>query len=227
MKKIVLMISVFALLWTMSSCSFQPSGEDSDSTTELTTSQFTDIEISASEGDTKDAQTYEVQLDPSLMASFDSIEDMATFIQATHGSEEEYVAMTPDPIIDYLEARQIARYMESHTLPLPVDGQTVENFHAAYYASRNELVLVYRIEGVTYRFLCWYDATDAIYSGSVLGMLTLDNYEFEMRRENDEFYAGFVPHGTTTLVAVVYSDAEVSDLSLEAFDLEYIVPVTD
>ena len=165
--------------------------------------------------------------EPPLMAVFDSIETMVAFLQATHGSEDEYAAMTTDSTIHYSDACQIARYLESHTLPLPVTGQTVENFRATYYANRNELVMIYQIDGIYYRFLCGYNAPDMIYSGSVVGMMTLDQYELEMRRENDQFYSGSVSHGTTTLTAIIYSDADVSTWSLEAFDLKFVLPESE
>ena len=89
--------------------------------------------------------------------------------------------------------------------------------------------MIYQINGIRYRFLCGFNAPDMIYEGPVLGTVALDDYEFEVCRsnQNDGFYFGSVPHGTTTLSVAIYSDADVSELSLEMFDLQFVLPEAD
>ena len=233
MKQVIHMLQIlliaFVFSFTLTACSTKPPHEDitNDPATDAAVTKTPSIDTPTTDAGTEGEQVPTEQMEPGLMAVFYSIEDMRTFIQVSGGSEEEYMAGTPNPAVSHREARHISSYLVTHDLPMPTSEQTVEGFHATYYECRTEVVMVYMIDGIYYRFLIEYKAPEIPYDEPVAGTVALDEYGIEMHRVGEERYAGSVSHGTTTLTAVIYSGADVSELSLEAFDLRPLIPETE
>ncbi len=140
-------------------------------------SETTSVNERVSESVTYEQIVDETQGDPPRSISFDSMEQISEFIQATKGSEAEWQQYWEQrgylmPDFAQFEVTQIADTMEEHLYPFAKEGVKVDAFNATLTPQYSKLDISFRANGFTTRFIYFYTETD------------LPNYDGELLYEN-------------------------------------------
>ncbi len=179
-------------------------------------------EISAETGVPSETRA-EHEGDIPVMIPFDSIDEIGTFIASANGTAEQYAsyAQETEPLINVSQkaARVMAAAMASVDIPRLQEGRACEGFGATYTPDRNELDIIYRVDGIRYRFVYQYGKTDAqlpstapVAENQALGDRSVDLYQ------GDGCLVGYVTEPSAVVQIVVYTE-QVEQASLQMFSL--------
>ena len=161
---------------------------------------------------------------PSPSVSFFSMAGFKDFLDHARVSAahyEEFVrAHHISPLVTQEYAQDIRGHVERADLPFVISDKAVDRFSATYYLDRNELDMIYLVEGIRYRFVYRYDETavtdrtaSPILKNQRLGAYTVDLYQGE------DCFVGELVTNSAVVQIVVYTENE-TDVMLNAFGME-------
>ena len=231
MKKFLALFLAIVIAITLVSCLDQkdtptpapdasPDGGDASTTTTTTTTKKDNtpkipLGYTSSGGDGS----------PQIMISFSSIEDIQDFIAAANGTEEEFDKYHKEEIapllgITYKVSQAAAHNLGLIELPSVDSTKGLEDFGATYYLSSNILDILYRVNGVRYRFKYYYNESTLPISENIpikenisLGSYSLDLY----KREDGGFVGLFLDNSIRVSVIIYIEDFE--SVSLDMFEM--------
>ena len=166
---------------------------------------------------------------PPPMLFFDQPEDFPKFVAAVSLPKAEFEEYYKTEIYTgkqmiYSSGRvQVAHNMEIVYLPVVSDDVTVEGFAADYNLYSNVLDIIYRIDGVIYRFTYEYNKNtlpDMSEREIAKENVCLDDQEIDLYF-GDRWLGGYFLDGAV-LVHLTVLTSDLENLSLDAFDM---VPV--
>lgn len=161
---------------------------------------------------------------PPYSVSFSSITEMKDFLNSTKGNTaqyEEFIQKNNTNIfITHSNAQSIAKNVEQNDIPLVKSDRIAYEFAATYNLDRNELDLIYRIDGIRYRFVYKYNETSSFVrtTSPVLKGLNLGTYVVDLY-QGDECFVGELVTDFAVVQIVVYTE-QTSDVTLNVFDME-------
>ena len=120
--------------------------------------------------------------------------------------------------IKQVQAQSIADNIKMNDILVTNSNFTAEEFGATYYLDRNELDLVYKVNGVRYRFIYRYNdsTTQERTAAPVLENIILGTYRVDLYR-GDHCFVGETTSGGANIQIVVYTE-DISKVDLSAFD---------
>lgn len=97
---------------------------------------------------------------------------------------------------------------------------TAEEFGATYYLDRNELDLIYKVNGIRYRFIYRYNASTshARTTIPISENITLETYCVDLYQVDHRFVGETVTNGTNVQIVVYTKDISKVEVDLSAFD---------
>ena len=148
--------------------------------------------------------------EPSEALVFKNIEDLRKFITLADSSNEEIeeyrLSHTDSLSFTAKELSNISEQIKKSDIPnnefFNIDN---EEFGGTYNSSRNELDLIYIIDGIRYRFIYSYDKPEHSYNGNAIGKCTFEKYEFDLF-EGDDCFVGSIHTDYATIRIVIYSN---------------------
>ena len=213
MKRIVLVFVFIFLCMSVISCN--KAGQD-----EVPPSKVGEISYTPETSNNDVSQNDNHRVPYSI--SFSSTADINDFLEAARGNSAQYDQFVQDrhlnTAIKQVQAQSIADNIKKNDILVTNSNFTAEEFGATYYLDRNELDLVYKVNGVRYRFIYRYNASTAqarttipISENIVLGAYRVDLYR------GDHCFVGETTTDGTTVQIVVYTE-DISKVDLSAFD---------
>ncbi|MBE6691910.1 MAG: hypothetical protein E7586_01080 [Ruminococcaceae bacterium] len=157
--------------------------------------------------------------------SFDDLEGIKRFKSAASGTEEEFDKFIDEymhgVIFEYNMSQNLVHGLNSAPIPEVKDG-ILEGFGGTFTYERNELDLVYRVNGIRYRFTYLYDFEGKhIYEGkSVLNDVSIGAQKIDLYQV-DDCYLGTIMDKTTAIAVAVYTQ-EQNDINFDIFDFTMI-----
>lgn len=167
---------------------------------------------------------------PPPMFLFDQPEDFSKFVGAASKSAKEFeeyynTEIYTGGILIYAFGRAaVAHNMEIVYLPVTSADITFEGFGATYDLYLNTLDITYRIDGVSYRFIYWYnndtlpalsESLTLVKEGVRIGENLIDLYA------SGDRLIGYFLDGSVR-VGIVINTSDFASVSLDSFDM---VPV--
>lgn len=156
--------------------------------------------------------------------SFSSIAEIKDFLSSAKGSSAQYEEFAQKNNINISItqsfAKSVATNIERNDIPLPKSDLVADEFAATYYLNRNELDIIYRINGIRYRFIYKYDETSSLERtvSPVLEDLNLGSYFFDLY-QGDECFVGEIVTESAVIQLVVYDTKETSNVNFNAFNM--------
>ena len=157
------------------------------------------------------------------LVSFSSIAEMEDFFSSTKGNIAQYEEFIQEnninTSISQSHAQTIVAKVESGDIPLVKSDWVVDDFAATYYLDRNELDMIYQINGIRYRFVYRYDKTSTSVrtTSPVLKDLNLGTYVVDLY-QGEECFVGELVTASAVIQIVVYTE-RTSDVALNAFNM--------
>ena len=163
--------------------------------------------------------------------SFSSIAEMKDFLNSTKGNIAQYEEFIQDHNINtsitQSYAQKIATNVELNDVPLVKSNWVVDEFAATYYLDRNELDIIYKVNGIRYRFVYKYNGTSSvdrttapIFEDLKLGTYVVDLYQ------GDECFVGEVVTDFVVIQIVIYTERS-NDVALNIFNMETLLNSVD
>jgi len=163
--------------------------------------------------------------------SFSSIAEMKDFLNSTKGNIAQYEEFIQDHNINtsitQSYAQKIATNVELNDVPLVKSNWVVDEFAATYYLDRNELDIIYKVNGIRYRFVYKYNGTSSvdrttapIFEDLKLGTYVVDLYQ------GDECFVGEVVTDFVVIQIVIYTERS-NDVALNIFNMETLFNSVD
>lgn len=153
---------------------------------------------------------------------FSSTADINDFLEAARGSSAQYDRYVQERALNaavkQTQAQSIADNIKMNDILVTNSNFTVEEFGATYYLDRSELDLVYKVNGVRYRFIYRYNdsTTQERTAAPVSENIILGTYRVDLYR-GDQCFVGEVTADGTNIQIVVYTE-DISKVDLSAFD---------
>ena len=217
MKKIILFIVMAFLCLSITSCEEETiNNTDNDNPTVDNGVNDSDLKLN------DDINQNENHHTPYLV-SFSSITEMKDFINSTKGNTAQYEKFVQENSINTAitqsSAQNIAKNIEQNNIPLVKSTSAVDEFGATYYLDRNELDIIYKINGIRYRFIYRYNKTSSlerttspILEDQKLGTYIVDLYQ------GDECFVGELITNYAVVQIVVYTE-QTNDVTLNVFNM--------
>ena len=205
MKKFLL------ILLSILCCIFVVSCNNANSTSSKNTSQ---------EEDKLPIQSTPHEEDPPAMLAFSSFEDIKNFIVASENSEsyDKYVTDNHIMSVSYNDAQNVV----SNILHLPLPYTTLASeMGGTYYIERNEFDLIFKVNGIRYRFIYLFGGRELTYQGEPdLLDVPLEDYNIDLYKR-DTCYLGIFECESVNVDVAIYT-SQAKDVSFEAFELKPI-----
>lgn len=162
-----------------------------------------------------------------VMVLFSSKDDIKEFILAATGTASQYTSFadkqTTTKLITYDTAKNVAANICECIFPNAKNNENVEGFGATYYVDRNELDVIYKINGIRYRFIYSFNTTKdymreetPVLSNIPIGSSVLDLYQAESGG-----LFGSIIEGTTSIYIIVYTE-DLNSVDFDCFDFSVI-----
>ena len=162
---------------------------------------------------------------PPYSVSFSSIAEMKDFLNSAKGSAAQYEEFIQQNNINAASitqshAQHMATNVEQNDIPLVTSNSVADDFGATYYLDRNELDIIYKINGIRYRFVYRYNKTStfAPTTPPVLENVNLGTYVFDLY-QGDGCFVGELVTDSAVVQVVVYAE-QTSDIALQVFNME-------
>lgn len=142
---------------------------------------------------------------------FSSIYEIQEFLTMAKSSEANFEKYSSSHdisnTINQKKAKKVMTNIISHPLPIANSNTVVDGFGATYYAERDQLDLVYRINNCRYRFIYSYNSVDTQkYEGApVLKNVTMGSHMVDLY-QGDDCLIGSITTETATITVIVYSN---------------------
>ncbi len=209
---------ILAFLVIFFACSCDRSNNDSQyNSNEINTG----TEEILNENNEKDSSENHPTFSTPVQIVFTSIDDLQDFVVSSNGTSKQYEEYcdqkTIDPLITQKIAKQIA--LEIKSIDLPMANTEFYEFAATYYADRNEMDVIYRLNGIRYIFVYKYDAVSVKLSESSLIAedLLLGSHSFDLY-QGDECLVGYIEYDDAVLQIIIDCNS-IDDVSLHLFDM--------
>lgn len=160
---------------------------------------------------------------PDVIITFDSATDIVEFISAANSQEAQYSEYAEKHSINKNVSYDVAKIFAdncSKTKVLCNKNKVVcDSFSGTYYAERNELSLIYKISGVSYRFIYTFGVnTPHHYEGEpVLQNVKVGSYNLDLYQGEGRL-VGSVIDGETAIRIIVKAE-QISDIDFELFTI--------
>lgn len=158
--------------------------------------------------------------------SFSSIAEMKDFLNSAKGSAAQYEEFIQqnniNASITQSHAQHMATNVEQNDIPLVTSNSVADDFGATYYLDRNELDIIYKINGIRYRFVYKYNKTSnfAPTTPPVLENVNLGTYVFDLY-QGDGCFVGELVTDSAVVQVVVYAE-QTNDVALNVFNMEIL-----
>ena len=160
---------------------------------------------------------------PGVTMTFGSVTDIVKFVSAANSQETQFSEYKEKHSISKNITYDIARNFASNCRTTKVfcnKSDTIcDSFSGTYYAERNELSIIYKIESIVYRFIYTFGADSPHqYDGEpVFRDVSVGSFEFDLY-QGDGCLVGSVIDGTTTIRIIVKSK-QINDINFDAFTI--------
>ena len=160
---------------------------------------------------------------PPYSVSFSSITEMKDFFNSAKGSAAQYEEFIQqnniNASITQSHAQHMATNVEQNDIPLVTSNSVADDFGATYYLDRNELDIIYKINGIRYRFVYRYNKTSSSVrtTSPVLENVNLGTYVFDLY-QGDGCFVGELVTDSAVVQVVVYAE-QISDVALQVFNM--------
>ena len=159
---------------------------------------------------------------------FKNPDDLRGFIALADSSNEDieqYKTNHPEAQLFVVkELSDISKKIKKSDIPKPeFFNADINEFGGTYYSSRNELDLVYIVDGIRYRFVYSYDKPEQSYNGNDIEKCTFANHEFDLY-EGDGCFVGSIYADYATIRIVIYSNARSDARFFTENNLEDVIP---
>ncbi len=147
-----------------------------------------------------------------VIVPFSSKDDIKEFILAATGTASQYTSFadkqTTTKLITYGTAKNIAANIRECVFPNAKNNENVESFGATYYVDRNELNVIYKINGIRYRFIYSFNTTkDYVHEGTpVLSNIPIGSSLLNLYQAESGGLVGSIIEGTTSIYVIVYTE---------------------
>ena len=164
----------------------------------------------------------EIHSTPYLI-SFSSITEMKDFLNSAKGNATQYgkfvQAHNINTSITQKDAQSIVTNVERNDIPLAKSDSVIDDFGATYYLDRNELDIIYKINGIRYRFVYKYNKTSSIdrTTAATLENLNLGAYVVDLY-QGDGCFVGELVTDSVVIQIVVYAK-QANDIALNVFNM--------
>lgn len=159
---------------------------------------------------------------PNIM-TFDSVTDIVDFVSAGNYQESHFSYYAEEHSISknvsYDVARNFAKNYSKTKIFCNRSDIVCDSFSGTYYVERNELSLIYKINGIIYRFIYTFDTNvphqydgNPVLQNVMVGSMPLDLYQGDGR------LVGSIMDGETAIRIVVYTE-QISDINFETFTI--------
>ena len=158
-----------------------------------------------------------------VLIQFDSVTDIVDFVSVTNSQEEkfnDYVEKHGDSKrVSYEDAKKFAGNYSKTKIFFNKNDISCDDFSGTYYVDRNELSLIYKIDGIIYRFIYSFDANAPHqYDGEpVLKDVKVGSFELDLY-QGDGCMVGSVIDGKTAIRIIVKSE-QINDINFEVFTI--------
>ena len=170
--------------------------------------------------------TQDPPLDVPYSVSFSSIAEMKDFLNSAKGSAAQYEEFIQqnniNASITQSHAQHMATNVEQNDIPLVTSNSVADDFGATYYLDRNELDIIYKINGIRYRFVYKYNKTSSFAPTTppVLENVNLGTYVFDLY-QGDGCFVGELVTDFAVVQVVVYAE-QTNDVALNVFNMEVL-----
>ncbi len=175
---------------------------------------------------------YENGGDPPVTISFDSVNDINEYVIAAKGTADEYEKFIKEFVkkdsVNYFastltqeNAQKIASNIESIVFPIANEND-YNGFLADYVIFRDELDVIYKINGILYRFTYYYGEELPEYAKFRFTALkkNLNGQEVKLYK-GDECFFGFIEYDSA-YVHVMVNTSNADEVSFDIFKWGYI-----
>ena len=205
--------------------------ESPEQTTVDTKSNTTESTVESSSGansnETVDSESTDASYDVPLIITFSSINEISDFLTTSLGSPDEFQEYKEKQSImhglTHDNAKCISNMIVANPIPMPKAEIEPEGFGASYYSDRNELSIIYRVDGIRYRFIYRFGeplSADTYNDFPVLTNCEIGDYKVDLYKTGDTISGDFISN--STLVHLVIYTNNIEQVNLSFFNTEVI-----
>ena len=220
MKKLVLLVITIFICLSMISCNKETINNKESFDDHLHIDNYIDEKDLESNDNINQDKNHNVP----YIVSFSSISEMKNFLNSTKENTEQYEKFIQENKINTSITQNYAQYIatniEQNDIPLVKSDLVADEFAATYYLDRNELDIIYKINGIRYRFVYKYNKNSILVrtTSPVLEDLNLGTYVVDLY-QGDECFVGELITDSAVIQIVVYAEL-TSDVTLNVFNME-------